>query len=109
MQSEYQNVVFTKHAIHRLKKRRISQDAAVQAIRTPDEHFIEDDGDTRFVKTVNGRNVHVVGSYLKDEKRWMVITAWVRGEEDRPALVLRLLMLPLRLVAWGWRRLRNRA
>lgn len=98
MQREYQNVVFTEHALERLRKRRMTQAMVVQAIQKPERDFIEDDGDTRFIKTVNGRAVHVVAHYLEDERKWLVKTTWVRGEEDAKPLWGRVLSLPLQLV-----------
>lgn len=96
-QREYKNVLFTDHALQRLKHRRITQDMIVSAIKQPDRKALEDDGDTKFIKVINQRNLHVVSVYLKDEKKWLVKSVWVRGEEDPKPLWLRILLLPLRL------------
>lgn len=97
-QREYQNLVFTDHALQRLKKRRISQAAAAKTIAAPDEKEAEADGDFVFKKVWQGRDYHIVAMWLADERKWLVKSAWVRGEEDRPAWWLGLLLLPLRLV-----------
>lgn len=98
MQREYQNVIFTEHALERIKQRRITQKMIAQAIKKPDSQFVEDDGDTRFIREISERNVHVVSRYLDDEGKWLVISAWVRGEDDLQPLWKRLLGLPLRAI-----------
>lgn len=95
---EYKNVIFTDHALDRIRLRRISQEMIVTAIRQPDHKVLEGDGDTKFVKTISGRNVQVVSAYLADEKKWLVKSAWVRGEADSKPL--------LRLLGWLRRLLR---
>lgn len=84
------NIVFTDHARDRMRLRRISQTMIVSAIRQPDKKMLESDGDTRFIKMINGRNVQVVSAYLADEKKWLVKSAWVRGEDDPKPLLARL-------------------
>lgn len=82
MQREYKDVIFTNHALERLQLRRISQEQAVRTIQSPDEKEREEDGDTKFIKNFNGREVQIIGTYLRDERKWMVKSAWVRGEDD---------------------------
>ncbi len=85
------NIVLTKHAQARMKLRRITEDMIVTAIKKPDEHYVEEDGDTKFIKTVQNRNLHVVSAYLADERKWLVKSVWVRGEEDPQPLWKRIL------------------
>ncbi|HEX2621095.1 MAG TPA: DUF4258 domain-containing protein [Phototrophicaceae bacterium] len=82
MDHEYKNVVFTDHAIERLKLRRITQDMVVNTLKKPEHQEPEADGDTKFTRKIQNRHVQVVSRYLPDEKKWLVISAWVRGEED---------------------------
>lgn len=101
MKSEYKNVIFTDHARQRLRQRRITQDMAVQAIKKPDKKMPEEEDKVRFVREIKDRNVQIVARYLDDEKKWMVVTAWVRGEEDPRPLWMHVLLLPwyaLRLI-----------
>ena len=98
MEREYKNVIFTDHALERLKLRRITQDMIVTTIRQPDRKEKEDDGDTEFIKVVNERKVHVISTYLPDERKWLVKSAWVRGEDDPQPLWKRLINGLLRLV-----------
>jgi hypothetical protein len=87
----YKNVIFTDHALERLRLRRITQEMIVTAIRQPDQKVLEADGDTKFIKTIGGRNTQVVAAYLADEKKWLVKSSWVRGEDDPKGLLARLL------------------
>ena len=96
MQRELQNVIFTNHAIERLKLRRISQNMVVQTVKRSDESFLEDDGDTRFIKDIKGRNVHIVARQADEPGKWLVISAWVRGEDDPKPLFVRILQ-----AIWG--------
>jgi hypothetical protein len=99
MQREVRNVIFTDHAIERLQQRRITQPMVVSTIQSPDRKQLEDDGDTKFIKTIDGRNLHVVGHWESDENKWLVKSAWVRGEDDvKPSLLKMLFDLALKLV-----------
>lgn len=97
MQREVNNVIFSDHALQRLRRRRISQDMVVHAIQSPDRRQPESDGDMKFIKEINSRKLHVVSHYLDDEKKWLVVSAWVRGEDDPKPLWQRLLAFALRL------------
>lgn len=103
MKNEYKNVIFTDHALQRLKRRRISQAMAVQALRHPDRQQPEDDDKIRFIKSIKDRNVQVVARHLSDEGQWMVVTAWVRGEEDPRRWWLHVLLLPWYVLRVVWR------
>ena len=82
MQREYRHIVFTNHALERLQLRRISQEMVASAIYEPDEREREADGDVEFIKTIQGRKVHVIAYRLNDEQKWLVKSTWVRGETD---------------------------
>jgi len=98
MQREYKNLIFTEHAMQRMRRRRISQDAVVQVVRKPQVTESEDNGNKRFVRVVKDRNYHVIAKYLTDEKRWLIVSAWVRGEDDPEPLWRRVLLLPFRVL-----------
>jgi hypothetical protein len=98
MQREYKNVLFTDHALQRMKRRRITQEMIVSTIKKPDRQERETDGDTKFIKVIDKRNLHVVSLYLQDQKKWLVKSAWVRGEEDPKPLWLQILTLPVRII-----------
>jgi hypothetical protein len=81
-QYRYTDFVLTNHAEERMALREVDRQMVEMAIKRPDERVPEDDGDTRFVRTINGRELHVVGKFLSDEHRWLVKSLWIRGEAD---------------------------
>lgn len=78
----HKTVVFTKHARERMMLRRISEDMAIQVMRNPDHIKKVDDGKVKFIGKSRGANVHVVGRPIPDENKWLVVSLWVRGEDD---------------------------
>ncbi len=80
---KYTRVTLSKHAVERMQLRAITEDMVNQAIRDPDRAYLEDDGDTKFIRKVNGVNLHVVCKPLPDESKWLVKSTWVRGEDDQ--------------------------
>ena len=98
--------IFTTHALQRLKERSISQSMAESVLQHPDktepgkkEHTV------KFIRTLNNRNVQLVGTYLTDQKKWLIISAWVRGEEDKIPFIWLALTAPFRLLWWGIKRI----
>src|SRR5687768_9359308 len=96
---KYKNLVFTKHALERLNDRTITAEAVHRVIQTPDKKFSRDDN-TKFIRTLNDRKYHVVASYLEKEHQWLIISVWVRGEEDKEPLMWQLITLPFRAGWW---------
>lgn len=104
MEREIKAVIFTNHAHERLRQRRITQKMVVQAIQQPDRTEKEDDGDTKFTKTINGRALQVIGHWETDENKWLVKSAWVRGEEDTPPSVIGQMIALIQRILSGRRR-----
>ncbi len=77
------NIKYTRHARERMELRAISDEMVLQTIRDPDSTYIEDDGDTKFIRQVEGVQLHVVCKPLPDEAKWLVKSTWVRGEDDQ--------------------------
>lgn len=101
MEREYRGFIFTKHALERLSHRSITQDMVVQALQNPEE--TKPTGKrhtTKFIKTVHGRLLHVVATHIPDKNKWLVVSVWVRGEEDREPLIWQIITLPFKLI---WR------
>ena len=98
MDNHYTRFILTDHAMQRMRKRRITSDMVQQAIVKPDQRKAEADGDMQFIRTIEKRQLHVVARYLDDEKKWLVKSTWVRGEEDPVSLLQQLLALPLKLL-----------
>lgn len=97
----YKQLIFTNHALKRMRDRSISPDAIWRVLQHPDRVQQEDKpGSSRFIRTLSGRQYQVVGTYLPKEKRTLIISVWVRGEEDRQPLLWALLTLPIRALWW---------
>jgi hypothetical protein len=100
MNRTYKNLVFTKHALERLSDRTITQDAIYQTVQAPDRS-LPGQGNTKFIRAVSGRLIHVVAAPIK-KHQWLVVSVWVRGEEDREPLAWQIITLPFRLVWKIW-------
>lgn len=96
MNRTYKNLVFTKHALERMADRIITQDAIHQTISNPDQSFVNQ-GNTKFIRTINNRLIHVVATPIENQ-RWLIISLWVRGEEDRIPLIWQFLTWPFKLI-----------
>ena len=93
--------IFTKHALQRLNERSISQNMAEMVLRQSDKTEPgKKPGTVKFIRRIHDRNVQLVGTYLDDQKKWLIVSAWVRGEEDKVPFIWQLLALPFRLIWW---------
>lgn len=89
MQLREDEVVFTKHAKERLEQRKISEGMILKAIEMPYRTYTQNDGGMKFICRINERNVHVVCQSLPEERKWLVVTVWVRGEDDEGNVINR--------------------
>ena len=97
MNKNYKSIIFTDHGLDRLESRGITQEMVYQVVTNSAKKF--DQGQTtKFIKTVSKRKVHVVAQYLKDQHKWLVISVWVRGENDKQPLMWRIITFPFWLV-----------
>jgi hypothetical protein len=78
----HETVRFTKHARERLDLRRLSEDMIIEVMRKPNTTRNIDDGKIKFTGKVMGANVHAICKPLIEENKWLVISLWVRGEDD---------------------------
>lgn len=78
--------VLTEHAEQRMGLRRITRDMVAQTLAQPDRKENESDGDIEHIRTLSGRQVHVIAFYKADQKKWIVKSTWVRGEDDQKGL-----------------------
>jgi hypothetical protein len=93
-------IIYTKHALDRIHKRRLSERDIEDAIRCPDKKFpTQNEAGNKYIKQLGTRRYHVVAKYLPEQKSYLVVSAWVRGEEDQPDLAWRLLVAPFK---FGW-------
>ncbi|MCB9460117.1 MAG: DUF4258 domain-containing protein [Anaerolineaceae bacterium] len=78
----HRTVIFTNHARDRLDLRKISKDMVIQVMRNPNRTYAIDDGKIKFIGKTMGAKVHAVCKPILEENKWLVITLWVRGEDD---------------------------
>jgi hypothetical protein len=92
-------IIYTKHALERVGKRSLSKTSIEATIAHHDQRWQQGDGSVKFIKQQGTRRYHVVANFLPQKRAWLVISAWVRGEEDRNVL-WEALTWPWRLVRW---------
>lgn len=100
MRKEYKNLVFTDHALERLHLRSLSQDKIFQVVSHPEKKFSTDkSGQFKYILTLKGRKIHVVAKKLPQEKKWLVISVWVRGEDDPVPIAWQIITFPFKIIA----------
>jgi hypothetical protein len=93
--------IFTRHARERLRFRRISEADATKVLRHPDKTFPGKKlGTIKFIRDLHDREIHLVATYVADQKKWLVVSAWVRGEDDTIPLGWQLITFPFKLSWW---------
>lgn len=85
-------IIYSNHADERMAQRKVSKKQVENTVRTSDERLVEDDGDTRFIKSIRrqdgkDRPLHVVAKPLEKRfllitSKWLIKTIYVRGEDD---------------------------
>ena len=96
----YKNVIFTKHGLQRSKDRSISANRVYETINYPDKVKNKHAQQQTFIKEKYGRKYHVVATYKPEQKKYLVISTWVRGEDDRQPIVWQLITAPFRILWW---------
>ena len=97
MPNTYKNIVFTKHALERMNKRSISKDRIWQVVNHPDKTFKKE---KKYLKEIGDRKYQVVATHLPKEQKYLVISTWVRGEDDKQSFIWTLITLPFRIIWW---------
>lgn len=103
MNKKYKNLIFTDHALHRTTLRSIRLEAIYQTVNNPNQSFNQEDNQEeaaiKFIKSINDRQHHVIAKKT-DQGQWLVISVWIRGEEDPVPLMWQLLTFPFKVL---WR------
>jgi hypothetical protein len=95
----YKNLVFTSHAYHRALQRSIAIHQIFQTINYPKEKIFLKENKYKFLKSINQRHYQIIAKYLSKSKQWLIISVWVRGEEDKLPLSWQVISFPFKLVA----------
>ena len=94
------SVIFTHHAEERLEKRRIAKSDIERTISKPDKSFPgKKQGTVKFIRRIDHRNHQVIAKRLENKKDWLVLSVWVRGEDDFN-WVEWVVLAPFRLIAF---------
>ncbi len=92
------SIIFSHHALERLGKRHIAKSDVERTISRPDKTFPgKKSGTVKFIRRIDQRNHQVIAKKLENSKDWLVLSVWVRGEEDFN-WVSWLVMLPFKVV-----------
>lgn len=100
MPEVYKNLIFTKHGLNRMLERSITAESVYQTVSYPNKEKNEGRGSKKFVRTISGRKYHVIAQWKSIEQKWLIISVWVRGENDRVPLSVQIVLLPFRLLWW---------
>lgn len=94
------SIIFTKHAKQRRKLRKISNYEIQLTLNAPDQEIELKPNLFKFKKKVKKRKLQIIAQYLKEQKKYLIISVWVRGEDDPTPLAWRLITLPFKLIWW---------
>jgi hypothetical protein len=85
---EHPGVSFTNHALERMKLRNIYRYEVKETILNSERTIEQEDDKVKFISkefSLN-RSYQVIAKLLPEENKWLVISAWIRGEEDDGSL-----------------------
>ena len=94
-------IVLTKHALQRARSRKMELYAIEQLILFPENKISVGENKFKFFKNIGERRYQAVASYLKKEDKWLIISVWVKGEEDQLPFVWIIITSPFRLIWWA--------
>lgn len=72
----YGGLIWTNHAILRLKERGFSQDQALLAFKNPDQSFKGKKGGVEYRKRIENSLLTLIAKQ-NERREWVVISAWV--------------------------------
>jgi hypothetical protein len=93
-------IVLSKHALQRARLRKMELYAIEQLILHPDQKFSLGENKFKFHKNISNRHYQAVATYLSKEDKWLIISAWIKGEEDQLPFIWLLISAPFRLLWW---------
>jgi hypothetical protein len=101
MPQHYKDLIFSTHALQRQKDRSISLEAIYQTLHRPEQLLQQEAKEIKkYTRHIAGRHYQVIAKYLPAEKKHLIVSVWVRGEEDRLPFIWQLLSAPFRFVWW---------
>jgi len=95
------NLIWTDHALERARKRHISETAILAVLRQPARIHSGKKGTFKVIGTYQERRLHIIVA-PGDRGNWVLVSVWVRGEEDEVFWLERVVG---KIVEWVLRRL----
>ena len=94
MDRNFGGVIWTNHALDRLKQRKISQGDAWATWRRPDqERYVASTGAWVYYRTYGRRKIEVVAKQ-NEKKEWVILSVWSKQvfakKKDGDSLILKL-------------------
>ena len=86
-------------------ERSITAESVYQTVNNPSGEKNEGKRSKKFVRTISGRNYHVIAQWKSIEQKWLIISVWVRGEDDKESLSVQIVLLPFRLLWWIFKKI----
>lgn len=93
-------IVLTKHALSRARSRKMELYPIERTIIDPDQKISLGEQKFKFLKNVSGRHYQLVATFLPQEDKWLIISAWVRGEDDQLPFAWLIISAPFRFIWW---------
>lgn len=76
------NIIWTKHARERARKRNIPETMVADVLLSPYRIYpAKSVGSYKFIARQEDRHLHVIAT-PNQQKQWIIVSVWVRGEED---------------------------
>lgn len=77
-------LIFTTHAEQRRRSRKIAESDVELVLKHPDKTYPGKKPETvKFIKFIDDRQHQVIAKFLQDQNAWLILSVWIRGEEDR--------------------------
>ena len=94
--NHYGNVIWTNHAIDRMRDRGLSQEQAWVAFRNPDSQSDNKNQDSKEFKKRFGDSLVTIIAKQNEKKEWIILSVWSRlvykkGSEQKKVSLGRLL------------------
>ena len=98
----YKELIFTNHALARLKQRNVGMGEVWAAWKRPTKsHYAETKGGWVFQRSWGKRQIEVVAKQ-NESREWIVLSVWANQLRYRPQRPMWL-----RLLKWVWKKIRN--
>lgn len=81
-QYDFVPFVLTTHAKERMRLRNITTKMIAETLAQPHSTQPQKDDATKYIRFINRRELHVIAFYNAKQKKWIIKSTWIRGEND---------------------------